>query len=331
LRALVTGGGGFLGQRIVELLLERGDSVSILNRRPYPKLVEKGVTGFQGNITNLESVLQATEQVDVVFHAAANAGYWGPRKSYWSVNVDGTRAVLDACEQNGVKKLIYTSTPSVIGYDGDVHDAPQNTPYGTRHLSYYGESKTAAEKMVLAANSHHVATVALRPHLIFGPGDPHILPRLIKRARAKRLFVVGNGQNRVDLTYVDNAAYAHLDALDALIDHKAQCAGKAYFISNDDPVSLWPWIKTLLSNLGHSTPTRQIAFRTAYRLGHIMEGAWRWGRLPSEPMMTRFLASALSQSHYYDMGPAKRDLGYRVRVPMAEATEATVQYFQQCP
>jgi nucleoside-diphosphate-sugar epimerase len=169
--------------------------------------------------------------------------------------------------------------------------------------------------------------VALRPHLIFGPGDNHLLPRVVRNARAGRMVIVGDGTNMVDMTYIDNAAWAHLDAERALLDHSAACAGRAYFISNDDPVRMWDWMNDFLPRVRAPRVSRRLSLATATRLGAAMEWAFRTFKLRGEPRMTRFLASALARSHWYDMGPAARDLGYRVRVPMAEATDRTVAWF----
>lgn len=326
MNALVTGGGGFLGRRIVELLLEQGHRVSILARGRYPEVEALGARGISADLCDRDALFKAVQGHDVVFHAAARAGFWGDLADYWGPNVEGTRHLLDAMEAHGVGRMIYTSTPSVVGYDHDVVNGKQDLPYAERHGSPYPESKAEAERMVLASNSKHVATVALRPHLIFGPRDTNLFPRVLERARDGKLPMIGDGTATVDYTYVDNAAWAHLDALDALTSHEAPCAGKAYFISNDEPVLLWDWFNQLLPRVGAPPITRQVSKATAQRIGGVMELAWRWLPLSGEPRMTRFMAAALSMSHWYDMTPAKRDFGYRIRVPMAEATERQVEW-----
>jgi nucleoside-diphosphate-sugar epimerase len=328
MKALVTGGGGFLGRRIVELLLEQGLEVRFLARQRYPEVEALGAQGLQVDLRDAARLPAALEGMEAVYHVAGKAGFWGAREEYFSINVEGTRNVLEAARAAGVARLIYTSTPSVIGYDADAKGISE-APYAASHLSHYPDSKAAAEQLILAANGPGLATVALRPHLIFGPRDNHLLPRVVQNARAGRMVIVGDGTNQVDLTYIDNAAWAHLDAGHALTDHAAACAGKAYFISNAEPVRLWDWLNELLPRVDAPRITRRISFSGATRLGAVMEWAWRTFSIGGEPRMTRFLASALARSHWYDMGPAERDLGYRVRVPMKEATGRTVAWFRE--
>lgn len=326
MRALVTGGGGFLGRRIVELLLSEDHEVRFLARGRYPEVEALGARGLVADVRSASQLEEAVEGVEVVFHVAGRVGSWGPRAEYLSVNVDGTANLLRAARAAGVRKFVYTSTPSVVGYGEEVEGIAQ-APYAPRHLSVYPESKAAAEQLVLAANGPGLATVSLRPHLIFGPRDNYLLPRVVQQARAGRMVIVGDGSNKVDLTYVDNAAWAHLDAARALSSHQAPCGGRAYFISNGEPVRLWEWLNELLPRLGVPKLSRRLSLRAATRIGAVME--WIWAVLPlgGEPRMTRFLASALARSHWYDMGPAARDLGYRVRVPMQEGTDRTVAWF----
>ncbi len=328
MNVLVTGGGGFLGKRMVELSLQRGDNVRFLARGSYPDVENLGAKGFQVDLRDRERLKEAVDGVDVVYHVAAKAGFWGPRQEFWSINVDGTRNLLDAMEAAGTPKLVYTSTPSVLGYDHDAENIGNEVPRAEKHESLYGESKAEAERMVLAANSRHIATVALRPHLIFGPGDQLLLPRVLQRAREGRLAIVGDGKNKVDLTYIDNAALAHLDAAIALTSHEAPCAGKPYFISNDEPMVLWDWVCALLEKTGNPKPKRQVSLGTARAIGAVLEMAWKVLPLKGEPPMTRFLASAFAKAHWYDMGPAKRDLGYTVRVSMEQGTQNTVEWLK---
>lgn len=327
-RALVTGGGGFLGRRIVELLAERGDEVRFLARGEHPDAERCGARGLRGDLRDATAVRRAVDGVDVVFHVAAKAGVWGPPREYRGINVDGTHNVLAAMRAAGVPRLIFTSTPSVVGYAADVEKGPRDLPHARRHESHYPATKAEAERMVCAANGPGLAAVALRPHLIIGPGDNNLMPQVVRRAAAGALPVVGDGRNRVDLTYIDNAAWAHLDAADALRDHRSAPAGKAYFISNDEPVVLWEWLGRVFAELGIRPPQRRVSLRTARAVGGLLEAAWSILPLSGEPRMTRFLAAALARSHWYDMEPARRDLGYRVRVNMDEATRRTVAWLK---
>jgi nucleoside-diphosphate-sugar epimerase len=330
MKALVTGGGGFLGRRIVELLVAEGHQVRFLARGRYPAVEALGARGLQVDLRDRERLGEAVDGVDTVFHVAAKAGVWGPREEYHAINVEGTRHLLDAAEAAGVKRLIYTSTPSVVGYDRDIENGPQTLPYATSFKTAYPETKAEAERMVLRANSRHLATIALRPHLIFGPGDPHLLPRFIDAAKRGRLRVIGDGKNKVDFTYVDNAAWAHLDAAAALTGFEAPCAGKAYFVSNGEPVGLWDWFNDLLGRVDVPPIRGRISHGGAKALFGVIETVYRILPL-GEPTVTSFLADALATSHWFDMEPARRDFGYRVRVSMADAMGPTVAFLRGEP
>ena len=284
--------------------------------------------GLQVDLQDGAGLAEAVEGVDTIFHVAAKAGVWGAREDYYGVNVTGTRHLLDAAEAAGVTRLVYTSTPSVVSYESDIENGAQDLPYAQTYAAHYPETKAEAERMVLSANSHHLATVSLRPHLIFGPGDPHLLPRFVEGALKGRLRIIGDGTNKVDFTYVDNVAWAHLDAADALTDHEVACAGKAYFISNGEPVELWTWFNELLTHLGEPKITKQLGHTTARRLFSAVE--WVYRVLPlGEPLVTGFLADAMARHHWFDMQPARRDLNYTPRVTMADALEPTVAYLQK--
>lgn len=324
MKAFVTGGGGFLGGVIVRALLARGDEVVSYSRGAYPELERLGARCVRGDLADVEGLRRAMSGVDTVFHVAAKAGVWGPRAEYIRTNVDGTHHVIVAARSNGAARLVFTSSPSVC-FDGRDHVMASNDlPYAQHFLAHYPRSKAAAEELVLAANgAGGLATCALRPHLIFGPDDPHLLPRVLARARARSLSIVGAGDNEVSLTYVDNAAQAHLRAADSLCTG-APHAGRAYFISQAEPVRLWDWIAALCTELGLARPTRRIPLTAAWTLGASMEAVWRTFDLAGEPPMTRFVAQQLARSHSYDMRPAERDFGWRESIDMARATELTL-------
>ena len=319
MRAFVTGGGGFLGSAIVRLLRARGDEVTSYSRGDYPQL---GAPHVRGDLADLKRLHESMRGHDTVFHVAAKAGIALGREPFWNANVEGTRNVLTAALESGVERLVFTSSPSVC-FDGKEHvNASNDLAYTARFLAPYPETKAAAERMVLAANGRSaLATCALRPHLVFGPGDPHLLPRLIERGRARKLAIVGKGTNEVSLTFVENAAWAHLDAADRLTKTAAH-AGKAYFVAQEEPVALWTWVNDLFGALGIPPVTRRVPMPLAYAAGIWLETL---AKPDVEARMTRFLALQLSTSHSYDLGPARRDFGYEERVPLAEATRITIE------
>ena len=321
MQVAVTGGGGFLGQALCRALVERGLKVRSLSRNTYRPLAALGVHQAQVDIGGFAGLTEALRGVEAVFHVAAKAGAWGDFRDYFDANVRGTRNLIAACSMNGVATLVHTSTPSVahrgaVPVEGLSAD---KAPLATRFKAVYPATKLVAEQAVLEANSAQLATVALRPRLIWGPGDNHLLPRLVERARAGKLRLVGDGSNRIDTTFIDNAVAAHLAAFDALHGKpKAKCAGKAYFISNGEPKPVSDVINSLLRVAGAPMADKLIPFRAAYWLGAACERAWSWLPLSGEPPMTRFLAEQLATPHWYDMGPARADFGYQPKVSFIE-------------
>lgn len=263
---------------------------------------------------------RAVVGVDVVFHVAARAGVWGRYADYFATNVTGTENILAACRKHGVQKLVYTSTPSVVHTGVDLEGVDESIPYPKHFDAAYPETKALAEKAVLAANGPDLATVALRPHLIWGPGDPHLIPRLLARAREGKLRRIGSRAVKVDVTYIDNAADAHLLAAEKLAPG-SPVSGKTYFISNGEPVELWGFIDRILAEAGLPPITRTVSAWKARLAGRVLEWVYRGLRLPGEPSMTRFVANQMSTSHWYNISAARRDLGYEPRVSIEEGMQ----------
>ncbi|MEY3775507.1 MAG: hypothetical protein RLZZ129_2287 [Verrucomicrobiota bacterium] len=335
---LVTGGTGFLGRRLVERLLAQGRSVTVLARRAAPDLEQRGVRFIRASLDDAAAVEAACAGMTTVFHTAARVGVWGRYEDFYRTNVLGTRAILAGCRRHGVQHLVYTSTPSVVYNGRDLAGADESLPLTTNCPSPYPLTKAIAEREVLAANSPALRTVALRPHLIWGIGDPHLVPRVLARARAGRLRIVGSSRNRVDMVHVENAVDAHLLAEKAISDQPSAvvpkpppAAGRAYFITNDEPVVLWDWINGLLTALGESPVTKTISLRAASAVGTIFETLWRALPLKGEPPMTRFIAAELAKDHWFDIAAAKRELGYTPRITMAAGTSELVAHLKARP
>ena len=323
MRALVTGGGGFLGSAVVRRLLARGNDVTVLGRRRYAELEQLGVLCIQADVRDAGAIQQACRGIDAVFHVAALAGVWGDPRDFWSINVEGTRNVVAACFDNGVRRLVYTSSPSVVFGRTSLCGVDESQPYPPKFAAEYPRTKAVAEQMVLAANGPAVATIAIRPHLIWGPGDPYLIPRVVQRATSGKLKIVGDGRNRVDITYIDNAAEAHVLAADAL-GPSAACAGRAYFVSQGEPVVLWDWINELLAGLGIPPATRKVPFRLAYAAGAALETIYHAGRRTSEPPMTRFVALQFAKDHYFNIAAAGRDFGFQPRISTQEGVARVI-------
>ena len=325
MKILVTGGGGFLGGAICDQLAAQGHAVRAFNRSAIVSAQASGVAPYRGDITDRDAVLAAAEGVDAIVHSAGKVGAWGPPQEYHAINVRGTENVLAACAHHGIRKLVFTSSPSVVQHGRDIEGADESLPYPAHFASVYAQTKALAEQRVLAANGADLATVALRPHFIWGPGDPNLLPRVLARAGAGRLRLIGRADKRVDIIYVDDAARAHVLALNNL-DIGSPIAGKAYFISQDDPITHARLFGAWLAAAGLPPETRRIPAWLAQALGASLEGVYRAFGIRSEPPLTRFIVEEFSTSHWFDISAAKRDLGYAPQVDFAEGMRRLTQY-----
>lgn len=328
MRVLVTGGGGFVGKAIVNRILSRGWMAASFSRRSYPDLKSRNVEQIQGDLADCEAVRKACRGRDAVFHVAAKAGIWGRHRDFFQANVEGTKNVIEACRSERIDRLVYTSSPSVVMDGSDQNGVDESAPYPERYLASYPETKAQAERQILAAADHRLATVALRPHLIWGPGDRHLLPKILERARSGRLRQIGPGSNRVDFTYIDDVARAHLLALDRLRPGAA-ISGKPYFISQDDPVSLWGFINRVLQATGISPIERRISPSAAYALGAACETIYRCFGIRHDPPMTRFLARSLATAHWFRIDAAKRELGYQPETSINEGLQHFADWWLQ--
>jgi nucleoside-diphosphate-sugar epimerase len=314
-KVLVTGGGGFLGGAIVRRLIDRGEDVRSLARGFYPELEQLSVDQVQGDISDPAAVAEACDGRDIVFHVAAKPPPWGKYADYHRINVTGTQNIIDSCLEQKIPRLVYTSTPSVVFNGRDIEGVDESMPYPAKFCSHYSATKAIAEQKVVRASNRPLHTIILRPHEIWGPGDNHILPRLV--ARAKRLKQIGNGKNRIDTIYIDDAADAHILAADKLKENPA-LSGKIYFISQDEPVPAWEMVNALLKAAGCNPIKKAVPFRIAWLAGAVLELIYNTLRLSGEPYITRFMAEAVSQSHWFDISAAKKDLGYQPKLTTAE-------------
>lgn len=313
---LVTGGGGFLGQAIVRQLMARGEQVSVLNRGDYPELAALGVRCHRGHIGDLEAVMAASTGMDAIIHVAAKAGAGLYLPQYWETNVTGTEHVLKACRHHGIDKLVYTSSPSVVHSGGDIEGGDETLPYATHFTAPYPLTKARAEQLVLAAHGAELKTCALRPHLIWGPGDNQLLPRLIEKNKRRGIRLPAPDK-KIDTVYIDNAAHAHLLALDAL-DLRPQVGGQAFFISNGEPMAIEAIMTQLLLAVGEAPNIRPIAPAVTTLAARLVEGVWRLSRRRDEPPLSRFIVEHLSTAHWYCLDRAQDELGYRPFVSLAE-------------
>jgi nucleoside-diphosphate-sugar epimerase len=367
----ITGASGFIGGKLAERLLAAGREVRVLARRDLPELAKLGARVVRGDLHDAAALAAGCAGVETVFHVAGRVGVWGPAADFFRVNVEGTRQVLAAARAAGVPRFVYTSSPSVVFNGGDLAGEDESAPLCTGAPCAYPTSKAAAERLVTAANSNDLATVSLRPHLVWGPGDRNVVPRVLALARKGRLKIVGAGRNLVDCTHITNVVDAHVQAeralaqshlvgdelgaptrgdtgqsnligdfagngparaaggmLGAKLGGAGDPRGKAYFITNDEPVVLWDWINELLRGVGLAPVTRHVSLGAAYRAGAVLETAWRFLPLKGEPPMTRFVAKELATDHWFRIDAAKRDLGYAPRVTMADGTRQLIAHYR---
>ncbi len=316
--ALVTGGGGFLGKAVVKKLLVKKYKVTSFSRNFYGDLDNMGVVQIQGDLSDASAVLNAFKGIDFVFHVAAKPGIWGDYSDYFRVNVTGTENVIAACFENHVKQLIYTSSPSVIFDETNMENVDESIPYPEKYLASYPETKAAAEKRVREAAKKGLNTIIIRPHLIWGPCDNHLVPGILKRAG--RLKRVGRRDDLVDTIYIDNAADAHVWALEKLILNPS-LSGNVYFVSQDDPVSKWKMANAFLNAAGLSPVKGHVSGKTAYIAGALFEIVYHLFGIQKEPPITRFAAKELSTSHWFNISRAKKDLGYYPAVSTKEGLD----------
>lgn len=324
-QVFVTGAGGFLGKALCQMLRSAEINVVGFARGLYPELTKIGVTMHQGDISQQQSLFTAMQDCDLVFHVASKAGVWGDKESYFTPNVEGTENIINACLAHNIERLIYTSTPSVTFTGKDEIGIDESTPYATHFLNFYGLSKALAEQKTLEANSETLKTVALRPHLIWGPGDRHLVPRVIERAKAGKLKLVGKTDKLVDTIYIDNAVYAHLLAAVELNNAQSKCAGKAYFLSNDEPILMADMLNKILACQNLPPVTKRVPASVAYAVGTLLEWIYLALRKQDEPIMTRFVARQLSTSHYFNINAAKNDFNYSPLINIEQGMVALKQ------
>ena len=323
MKTLVTGGGGFVGRGLCLRLRADGHDVTAVGRRPIAGLADVGVRTETLDLAAPQAVAGLADLlagVDCVFHTAAHVKMWGPRAAFERGNVAATSHVIAACRTAGVGRLVFTSSPSVVATGHDLRGIDESQPYPARFAALYPETKAAAERTVLAAHGRDLRTIALRPHLIFGPGDTNLVPTILARARAGRLVQVGNGKNLVDLTFIDDCVAAHLLAAAAL-DTRPAAGGRAYFLSQGGPVPLWQWIGRVLELHDLPPVRRRIPAAVAKGLAAAAETVWGACGLRSDPPLTRFLAEEMATDHFFDISAARRDLGYHPSCTVWEATD----------
>lgn len=324
MNVLVTGATGFVGGALARRLVAEGWTVTGLgrNRAAGTVLEQSGVQMIYGDLSQGEVVRFACEGQHLVFHCGALSAAWGTYKDFYQANVVGTRHIVEACLALKGVKLIHVSTPSIyFGYRSRLNVSERGAI--PPPINAYVNTKWAAEKIV-QMHRQGVQSIILRPRAIFGEGDTSLLPRLLPRLQKGRLPIIGDGKNVVDLTYIDNVVEALW-----LAAHAPDVAwGRAYNITNGEPVPLWEVVHHIATALGYPVPTRRLPTVVAFKVAGFLENVWHTLRLWGEPPLTRFAVAALANSTTLDITAAQERLGYTPKVGMTEAMERTIRYYR---
>ena len=325
MKVLVTGTGSLLLGGIASELLRRGDEVVCLQRRPAAFIGHQNAREVLADVCDEEAVALAAEGCDAIIHGAARVGVVGSQKEFFDTNVRGTENIIHVAAQQGISRLVFVSTPSVAHTGSSLIGASAGDAEIGRSRSYYAESKAIAERTVLNARNEQLAVVAIRPHLVWGPGDTQLVGRIVERAASGQLAVIGTGNALVDSTYIDNAISAHIAALDALHVGSA-CDGNAYVVSNGEPRTVNELMRSMCESAGVLFEPRHLSLALGIRFGSVIERLWPLMR-SSEPPITRFVAEQLGTAHWFDQRSVQQDLQWAPTVTIDEGFERLTQWF----
>ena len=327
MNVLVTGGGGFMGMALIKRLIKEGHKVTSFSRREYPLHWALGIASIQADITDYDAVEKACENRDVVFHIAAKVGIWGEYDSYYSTNVTGTRNVIEACRKQGVGRVVFTSSSSVVFDGSDLDGIDESYPYPSKYLSHYSATKAMAEQLIIESNSVSLKTISLRPHLVWGPYDAHLIPGILKRASSGKLRRIGDQEHFIDTTYIDNMVDALMLAAESL-QTEPEAAGRNFFITNGEPARVWDFVNSIIQIAGHEPVQKKIPERVAMFAAGTSEFFHKTFRVKSEPFMTRFAIREICTNHWFDISSARDILGYNPKVSYAEGFKNLKDYLK---
>jgi nucleoside-diphosphate-sugar epimerase len=327
-KVLVTGASSLLGAELARTLAARGDRVTVLQRRP----AGLGLPEVLADVSDAAAVRAAVDGHEAVIHLAAKVNFTGPWSEYERINITGTAAVVAACRSAGVQRLVHVSSPSVAHAGAALVGVGAEPADPVRARGPYARSKAAAEQVALAADADGLAVVAVRPHVVWGPGDPQLVARVVARARAGRLPLFGSGAALVDSTYLSNA----VDALVAALDRCEQARGQALVVTNGEPRPIADLLTGICAAAGAPLPSRHVPTRLALAAGTAVQTAWalrgRLGsELPADPPLTRFLVEQLSTAHWFDQRQTREALQWTPRVSVDEGLEELAAWFRAHP
>lgn len=309
-----------LGRAVAETIAANGHTVTVMQRRPSGLAFAE----VQGDITRVETVRGAARDQHAIVHLAARVSPTGQWQDFVDVNVTGTQNLLTAGQDLGVERFIYVSSPSVAS-SGAAHVGEPALPADPDATNtYYARSKALAEQLVLKAVGGDMARAAIRPHLVWGPGDEQLVARIVDRAASRRLRLIGSGAALIDSTYVDNAA----DAIAAALEHAPAIDGQALVVSNGEPRPVAELLRGMCAAAGYEIPERGIPTWVAKTGGALVEAVWAGARLTQDPPMTRFLAEQLSTAHWYDQRTTQELLDWTPTVSIDQGLQRLADWYQ---
>ena len=339
-KVIVTGGGGFLGFAVIKHIQKEFKNAEIvsISRNFYQELEKKGVKQIEADISKQDDIKESFfEKQDLVFHIAAKAGVWGDYDDYYAINFLGTKYIADICLKKNIP-LVYTSSPSVVFSGEDMEGVDESVSYPEKpekreksektkkFLSHYSKTKALAEQYILKLCKEGLRAIILRPHLIWGPLDNHLVPKILKRSN--KLFKIKNRRNLVDTIYIDNAAYGHILSAKKIIQDGSS-SGKIYFLSQDEPIYVFDMIDGILKAGGKDRVKKEAPYFLVYFAAFLIEKIYKLFRIKKEPLITRFIVKELSSSHWFDISHAKKDLGYTPLVSTKKGLEELKNHLQK--
>lgn len=312
---------------LIKRLIADGHRVTSYSRREYPLHWALGISSVQADIRDLEALEKACKGRDVVFHLAAKVGIWGKYEAYESTNVTGTFNVIKACRKQKVGRIVFTSSSSVVFSGSDMEGVDESYPYPDNHGSHYAATKAMAERLVMEANSEELKTISLRPHLVWGPYDAHLIPGILKRAGTGKMRRIGDQEYFIDTTYIDNMVDALVLAAGAL-DTNPEAAGKALFVTNGEPARVWDFINSIIQIAGHPPVQKKIPERMAFLAAGFSERFHRMFHISTEPFMTRYAIREMCTNHWFDISKAREIINYTPKVSYAEGFKRLKDYLK---
>lgn len=325
MKILVTGASGFIGGRFARFALEQGLQVRVNGRRAggVQHLLKRGAEFIQGDLADVELVNALCEDVDAVVHCAGAVGVWGDYAHFHQANVTLTENVVDACLKQKVRRLVHLSSPSIY-FDGQSHVGLREEQVPKRFSDHYSKTKYLAEQQVFAAQEFGLEVIALRPRFVTGAGDTRIFPRLIAMHRKGRLSIIGNGLNKVDFTSVHNLN----DALFSSLLAAGPALGKAYNISNGEPVPLWDVVNYVLRSLELPPVTRHLPYGLAYTAASLNEGLCKLLPGQPEPSLLRLGVGVMARDFSLDISRARHYLEYDPKASLWSALDEFCTWWQ---